>query len=81
MLDHARIWQAIDRLRWIVMLAYALLVLLRRPPAFARLRAKAKAVLRAWTVLGRRLTVGKLAEALDLDFHHHRRAWLTLCRT
>ncbi|MBI4491176.1 MAG: hypothetical protein HY690_00060 [Chloroflexi bacterium] len=73
--------QAIDRLLWIVLLASALLVLLRRPPAFARLRAQASAMLRTWTVLGRRLTVSKLAEALSLDFDRHRRAWLSLSRT
>jgi len=25
----------------------------------------------------RRLTVGKLAEAIGLDYHRHRRAWTT----
>jgi hypothetical protein len=33
-------------------------------------------VLKAFSVVGDRLTVGKLAEALALDYHEHRRAWI-----
>lgn len=73
-----RSWQAIDGLLWIYTVAYALLLLALRLPALARLRAQAVVLLRRLTVLGRRLTVGKLAEALGLDFARHRRAWARL---
>jgi Transposase DDE domain len=70
-----RSWTAIDRLLWLVALAYALAVLALRDPRLARLRDRAAALLRQQAVLGRRLTPGKLAEALGLDFAQHRRAW------
>lgn len=62
-----RTWQAIDRLLWIVAVAYALLVVAVRDGLLA--------------VLGRRLTVGKLVEAIGLDYVRHRRAWATVWRT
>jgi hypothetical protein len=68
-------WQAIDRLLWVVALAYTLLLVLLHAPRLARLRRQAGALLRQQAVLGRYLTVGKLAEALSLDFPHHCRAW------
>jgi hypothetical protein len=70
-----RAWQAVDRLLWVVALAYALVVLALRAPPLRRLRQRARLLLRAQAVLGRRLTAGKLAEALGLDFVRHRRAW------
>jgi hypothetical protein len=70
-----RAWQAIDRLLWVVALAYALAVLALRDPRLGRLRDRAVALLRQQAALGRRLTPGKLAEALGLDFARHRRAW------
>jgi hypothetical protein len=70
-----RAWQAVDRLLWVVALAYALVVLALRAPLLRRLRWQARALLHQQTVLGRRLTPGKLAEALGLDFLRHRRAW------
>jgi hypothetical protein len=70
-----RAWQAIDRLLWLVALAYALLVLAGREAPLAILREQAVALLKRLAVLGRRLTVGKLAEAIGLDFRSHRRAW------
>jgi hypothetical protein len=70
-----RSWRAIDRLLWIVALAYALVVLALQERRLGRLRIQATALLREWTVLGRRLTPGKFAEALGLDFSRHRRAW------
>jgi hypothetical protein len=70
-----RAWQAIDRLLWIVALAYALLVLALLDQRLARLRTQAGSLLWCLTVLGRHLTPGKLAEALGLDFLRHRRAW------
>ena len=70
-----RTWTAIDRLLWVVALAYALAVLALRDPRLGRLRNRAIALLRQQAALGRRLTPGKLAEALGLDYAGHRRAW------
>lgn len=70
-----RAWQAIDRLLWIVALAYALIVLALHDPRLVRLRAQATTLLWHFAVLGRRLSPGKLAEALGLDFVQHRRSW------
>jgi hypothetical protein len=70
-----RAWGAIDRLLWIVALAYALIVLALHDRRLTRLCQQACALLWQPTVLGRRLTPGKLAEALGLDFLRHRRAW------
>ncbi len=70
-----RSWQAIDRLLWVVALAYALAVLALRDPRLDRLRDRAVALLRQQATVGRRLTPGKLAEALGLDFVTHQRAW------
>jgi len=70
-----RAWRAIDRLLRIVALAYALVVLALQDPRLAPLHAHAIALLRQWTVLGRRLTPGTLAEAIGLDYSAHRRAW------
>jgi hypothetical protein len=72
-----RSWQAIDRLLWLVAAAYALLVVAARDGPLAVLREQATALLKRLAVLGRRLTVGKLAEAIGLDYQRHRRAWLT----
>jgi hypothetical protein len=72
-----RSWQAIDRLLWLVAVAYALLVVAVRDAPLALLREHAVALLKRLAVLGRRLTVGKLAEAIGLDYHRHRRAWTT----
>jgi hypothetical protein len=70
-----RSWQAIDRLLWVVALAYALLVVALRDGPQAILREQATALLKRLAALGRRLTVGKLAEAIGLDYARHRRAW------
>jgi hypothetical protein len=72
-----RSWQAIDRLLWLVAVAYALLVVAVRDGPLTILREQATALLKRLAVLGRRLTVGKLAEAIGLDYHRHRRAWAT----
>jgi hypothetical protein len=76
-----RAWQAIDRLLWIVAVAYALLVVAVRAPPLAILREQAEALLKRLAVLGRRLTVGKLAEAIGLDYARHRRAWAAIWLT
>jgi Transposase DDE domain len=70
-----RAWRAIDRLLWIVALAYALIVLALYDRRLTRLCQQASALLWQLTVLGRRLSPGKLAEALGLDYARHRRAW------
>ena len=70
-----RAWGAIDRLLWIVALAYALVVLALQDRRLTRLHTQAVALLRQLTVLGRRLTPGKFAEAVSLDYPVHRRAW------
>lgn len=69
-------FDAIDRLLWIVALAYALVVLALRDGKLAGLRDQAIRLLKRHAVLGRRLTVGKLAQAIGLDFDKHRRAWV-----
>jgi len=71
-----RRWTAIDRLLWVVAVAYALVVLALYQRALRPLRRQATAVLKALSVVGDRLTVGKLAEAIGLDYHEHRRAWI-----
>ena len=76
-----RAWQAIDRLLWVVAVAYALLVVALRAPPLAILRDQAEALLKRLAVLGRRLTVGKLAEAIGLDYARHHRAWTTVWLT
>jgi hypothetical protein len=70
-----RAWQAIDRILWIVAIAYTLLVLALHDPRLVGLRRQAGALLRKQSVLGADRTVGKLAEAIGLDFPGHRRAW------
>ena len=70
-----RDWQAIDRLLWIVGLSYALMVLALLDQRLASFRHQAIGVLKGVSVLGRRLTVGKLAEAIGLDYSKHQRAW------
>ena len=68
-------FNAIDRLLWIVALAHVLVVLALRDGKLAGFRDQAIRLLKCQAVLGRRLTVGKLAEAIGLDFDKHRRAW------
>lgn len=70
-----RSFDAIDRLLWIVALAHALVMLALRHGKLAGFRDQAIRLLKQQAVLGRRLTVGKLAEAIGLDFDKHRRAW------
>ena len=68
-------WTAIDRLLWGLALAYALLVLALVRRSCGRLRAQATALLTRLSVVGNHLTVGKLAEAIGLDYPRHQRAW------
>ena len=71
-----RAWVAIERLLWLVALAYALATLVLYDGSSARLRRQLERVLQVGGVVGRRLTVGKVAEGLGLDYRQHRRAWL-----
>ncbi len=73
-----RQWQAIERLLWLVAVAYALTLLVLYCPRLGPLRQQATPVLTQVSVRGRRLTVGKLAEVLAVDFQHHRRAWASV---
>ena len=59
-----RQWQMIDRLLWLVAVAYALTMLALYRSHFAPLREQVISLLGHVGVLGRRLTVGKLAEAV-----------------
>jgi len=70
-----RKWEAIDRLLWIVAVAYAVMVVAHRHVRLGRLREQAVALIKQASVFGRKLTIGKLAEALTLDYADHRRAW------
>lgn len=70
-----RFFEAIDRLLWIVALAHALVVLALHDSVVAGFRDQAVRLLKHQAVLGRRLAVGKLVEAIGLDFVRHRRAW------
>lgn len=76
--DHfmVRSWVAIERLLWVLALAYALVVLALHHPRLQRLRNQAVALLKQLSVVGAQLTNGKLVEALGLDFARHARAWL-----
>lgn len=73
-----RPWEAIDRLLWIVALAYALAVLALQDGKLAGFRKQVVAVLKRLSVLGRCLTVGKLAEAIGLDHSKHKVAWASV---
>ncbi len=70
-----RKWTAIDRLLWILALAYALTVLALHDGTLRLFRAQVTALLTQLSVVGDRLTPGKLAEAIGLDYQRHYRAW------
>ncbi len=73
-----RSWVAIDRVLWVVAIAYALTVLALYNAALRALRRQAVRLLQCEGALGRRLTPGKLAEAIRLDHKRHRRAWASV---
>ncbi len=72
-----RRWTAIDRLLWILAVAYALPVLPLYDPTLRRFRDQATALLKQLSVVGEHLTPGKLAEAIGLDYQRHQRAWIS----
>jgi hypothetical protein len=69
-----RSWPGVDRLLWAVARTRAVLVLALHEGPLTVLRDRAAALLMRLAVLGRRLTVGKLAEAIGLDHRRHHRA-------
>jgi hypothetical protein len=71
-----RRWTAIERLLWVLAVACALVVLALYQRTLRAVRRQATAVLKALSVVGDHLTVGKLAEAIGLDYQQHRRAWI-----
>lgn len=73
-----RSWRAIERLLWVVALAYSLMTLAQYDAELARLRAQAVRLIKTLAALGHRLTAGKLAEAIGLDFAKHQRAWASV---
>jgi hypothetical protein len=73
-----RSWTAIERLLWVVAVAYALVVLALHTPSVQHFRTQAAALLKQLSVVGDRLTAGKLAEAIGLDYACHARAWLSV---
>jgi hypothetical protein len=75
-----RSWTAIDRLLWVVAVAYALVVLALHDRTVRCFRQHAEAVLKQLSVLGAHLTAGQLAAAIGLDFARHSRAWLSAWR-
>ncbi len=62
-----RQWQAIDRLLWVVAVAYALATIALYLPMLATFRQQVVRCLQQWGVCGRRLSVGKLTEAMTVD--------------
>jgi len=72
-----RRWTTIDRLLWILAVAYALTVLALDDPTLRRFRDQATALLKQLSVVADRLTPGKLAEAIGLDYQRHQRAWIS----
>lgn len=68
-------WKAIERLLWLVAIVYSLVVAARYDAQLEGLRQQVVKLIKELAVLGRKLTVGKLAEAFGLDFTRHHRAW------
>jgi len=73
-----REWVAIERLLWAGAMAYTLLVVLRLQAheESRRFLEEVLRLLREQAVMGQDLTVGKLREAIALDYTHHPAQWL-----
>ena len=76
-----RKWKAIERLLWAVAVAYGLIALTMQATRLAGFREQAIMVIKKMAVFGKRLTFGKLAEAISLDYQHHQRAWTSVWLT
>jgi hypothetical protein len=76
-----REWRAAERLRNLVAMAFTLLILLLESTQknIAMLLTQAVRVLKAWAVF-KTLTIGKLREAIALDFAEAPNAWLAFAR-
>ncbi len=74
-----RHWQAIERLLWIGAMAYILLELwlIEARDRSRRLLADLMAFLRRCVIMGKKLSPGKLREAISLDFRDHFDLWLS----
>lgn len=70
-----RAWRAIERLLWMVAVAYALLLAMQGDRRFRGFRQTCRTLLGRMSVIGRRLTPGKIAEALSLDYLLHPQGW------
>lgn len=74
-----RSWRAIDRLLWIVALAYMLMRLALHGGRHLRaFREQCWSIIKQRAALGRTYTLGKLAEAIGLDYIYHPDAWAPL---
>jgi len=73
-----RQWVAIERLLWTGAMAYILLVVLRLEAheEARRFLAEVLRLLRQRAVMGKKLTVGKLREAIALDYIAYPKQWL-----
>lgn len=73
-----RQWVAIERMLWAGAMAYILLVVLRLEAheEGRRFLAEVLRLLRRRAVMGKKLTVGKLREAIALDYIAHSKGWL-----
>lgn len=73
-----REWVAIEGLLWAGAMAYSLLVVLwiDARGKGRRFLDEVKRILRRGAVMGKRLTVGKLREAIALDHIGHSEQWL-----
>jgi hypothetical protein len=74
-----RKWQAIERMLNVVAMAFMVLLVLKQSTQknVQRLLAQAVRVLRRWAAF-KMLTVGKLREAIAIDFDENREAWYDL---
>lgn len=72
-----REWVAIERLLWAAAMSYTLLVLLylQISEEGRRFLEEVSQLLRQRAVIGKQLTIGKLREAIFLDYTDHRKQW------
>jgi len=74
-----RDWLAIERLLWAGAMSYMALLVLRLTERSAGQQClkQIQARLRQRSVMGKQLTVGKVREALALDYQDNKQDWLT----
>lgn len=76
-----RSWRAIERALWLLTLVYVIVLAALYLGKVGKLRAflrEVKQILRRFSVLGKRLTAGKLREALGIDYALNGRDWQCL---